>query len=687
MYRFLLKALLVGPFLHLCFNINAFASDLGTTGIIDIPTARMMDDGVLKTTVSKQDSISVYSLNYQATPWFETTFRYAGFEDFFYYDRSYEAKIRLIKETAYLPQVSVGIRDLVGTGVFGSEYIVGSKKFGQFDLTLGLGWGRLAGRGDFKNPLSNISDNFDVRDADAGLGGELSLSNFFSGKEAGVFAGATYDVKDKPIKLLVEYNPDEYEFQQIYGSDGVDSPISFGVEWEVFDNVFLTSSYQHNEEFGIRISAHLNSKSASRKFDVKPFKSSLEIDENEFTEGLESSVWYDRLLFDMEASGLKLFAADYSQESDHVTLEIGNKSFHFWPDAISHALRLADVHLPRRYKSLSLIINEDGYRVHTIETIRPSKIYSRTPEAFKNQIDLVSPRKISDPRNTTGFARLNLPINFSLQNRLQIMDPDKPLRYQIYARLGANILFSKNLSLNYNYALDIDNNFDTIIRESNSVLPRVRSEIKKYLQEGENGIQNLYLSYRNSLNKNVHYRFEAGILEDMFSGIGGEVLYAPSKSRLAAGVSGHQVKKRAYDRHFDHLDYETFTGFVSAYWATPLYNFDAALHAGQYLAKDKGVTLELNRTFDNGWKVGVWASKTNVSAKDFGEGSFDKGLYFKVPLYAIFGRDGRNSYQTHLRSVQRDGGARLEGFSGNLWHNLRDVRYDLLDKNKMRMRP
>ena len=144
MHRLLLRALLVGPFLHL-FNINTFASDLGTTGIIDIPTARMMDDGVLKTTVSKQDSISVYSLNYQATPWFETTFRYAGFEDFFYYDRSYEAKVRLIKETAYLPQVSVGIRDLVGTGVFGSEYIVGSKKIGQFDLTLGVGWGRLAG--------------------------------------------------------------------------------------------------------------------------------------------------------------------------------------------------------------------------------------------------------------------------------------------------------------------------------------------------------------------------------------------------------------------------------------------------------------------------------------------------------------------------------------------------------------
>ena len=41
----------------------------------------------------------------------------------------------------YFPQIAVGIRDVAGTGVFGSEYIVGSKKFGPFDITLGIGWG------------------------------------------------------------------------------------------------------------------------------------------------------------------------------------------------------------------------------------------------------------------------------------------------------------------------------------------------------------------------------------------------------------------------------------------------------------------------------------------------------------------------------------------------------------------
>ena len=135
------------------------------------------------------------------------------------------------------------------------------------------------------------------------------------------------------------------------------------------------------------------------------------------------------------------------------------------------------------------------------------------------------------------------------------------------------------------------------------------------------------------------------------------------------------------------MEYETATAFASAYWASPFYNFDVAVHAGKYLARDVGATLEVRRTFDNGWMVGLWATKTNVSAEDFGEGSFDKGLYFKVPLNALFGRDTRNNYQSRLRTIQRDGGARLEGFSGELWHSLRGARYDALSKNKSRKKP
>ena len=90
--------------------------------------------------------------------------------------------------------MAIGIRDLVGTGLWGAEYIVASKEVGGFDVTLGMGWGRLAGKGDFENPMTWLSNTFSVRDSDTGLGGELSTGDFFSGKEVGLFGGISYDV-------------------------------------------------------------------------------------------------------------------------------------------------------------------------------------------------------------------------------------------------------------------------------------------------------------------------------------------------------------------------------------------------------------------------------------------------------------------------------------------------------------
>ena len=671
----------------LFLSTNVKSGDLGTTGLIDVPSARMMQDGFLRATITKQDTVSVYSLNYQATPWLETTFRYVGFEDFFYYDRSYEAKLRLIEENKYFPQVALGIRDVAGTGVFGSEYIVGSKKLGPLDITLGIGWGRLAGSGEFENPFGNISDNFKLRDAYTDEGGEFSFDNFFSGEKVGIFGGLSYAVPYYPLKIIAEYNPDEYIFQINRGSTPPESPYSFGLEWELLEDLHLAASYKHNNEFGLRIAASLNTKQKTPEYPQRFYKSTLDMKKEEFPEGYNPSSWYDRLLLDMSKAGLILMSADYEIDGESVVLEVSNKDYRSWPDAISVVLRLADLHLPQNFKSIAITINEEGYRLHTLESIRPRNIHNDNEETFVNQLDILLPREIKKPFRRTNFVKFKIPVDISLQNRLQLMDPDEPLRYQLFAQLKSSIPLPANFTIRSSIAIDIENNFDTIIRESDSVLPRVRSEMKKYYQQGETGVESLFIAYQNSIHQKAFIRLEAGIFEEMFSGIGGEILFSKPQSRFATSASLHWAKKRDYDRRFDHLDYDAVTGFLSAYWATPLYNFDAALHVGQYLAKDKGATLELRRTFDNGWKIGVWATQTDVSSEDFGEGSFDKGLYFKVPLNALFGRDTRNNYQSRLRTIQRDGGARLEGFSGELWYSLRGARYDTLTKNKSRMKP
>merc|ERR1712185_897466 len=108
------------------------------------------------------------------------------------------------------------------------------------------------------------------------------------------------------------------------------------------------------------------------------------------------------------------------------------------------------------------------------------------------------------------------------------------------------------------------------------------------------------------------------------------------------------------------------TGHLNLYYAMPIYDIDLALHVGRYLAGDRGYTFEARRTFSNGFSLGGFFTRTNVSAEDFGEGSFDKGLYFRIPFNGLLPGNTRAAYSTILRPLERDGGRRLENFGGNI---------------------
>ncbi|MEW6384703.1 MAG: YjbH domain-containing protein, partial [Pseudomonadota bacterium] len=145
------------------------------------------------------------------------------------------------------------------------------------------------------------------------------------------------------------------------------------------------------------------------------------------------------------------------------------------------------------------------------------------------------------------------------------------------------------------------------------------------------------------------------------------------------------VQQRDYDQHWGLRDYRVTTGHATLYYA-----FDAreriigSLSVGQYLAGDKGATLDLARVFDNGVTMGAYATKTNVSARDFGEGSFDKGIYFSIPLDGFLPRSTRGRAAFNWNPLIRDGGAMLGrkyglyGMTGDrderfFYDNLRNV--------------
>ena len=68
------------------------------------------------------------------------------------------------QETNYLPQLAIGFRDFAGTGLFSSEYLTSSKRFGNLDFTLGIGFGALSSADDnISNPLSFLSTKFKIK--------------------------------------------------------------------------------------------------------------------------------------------------------------------------------------------------------------------------------------------------------------------------------------------------------------------------------------------------------------------------------------------------------------------------------------------------------------------------------------------------------------------------------------------
>ena len=267
------------------------------------------------------------------------------------------------------------------------------------------------------------------------------------------------------------------------------------------------------------------------------------------------------------------------------------------------------------------------------------------------------------------------------------MDPDDPARAQLYVKLTGRMQASDHMNIWMRYEQNLYNEFSDSRGSDSPALPNVRTLINRYLVEGESGLEQFYAEYQTSLSSSLHTRSYIGLLETMYGGVGGEILYAPYQQRWALGINANMVRQRGFKRDFAFRDYETVTAHVSAYYAAPFYDIDLALHVGRYLAKDRGYTFEARRTFDSGFSVGGFFTRTNVSAEDFGEGSFDKGLFFRIPFNGILPGNTRSSFSTILRSLERDGGRRLENFGSTLWFDRRALRYDALDRNLDRMLP
>jgi len=263
-------------------------------------------------------------------------------------------------------------------------------------------------------------------------------------------------------------------------------------------------------------------------------------------------------------------------------------------------------------------------------------------------------------RQSVASPRLTFAVTPYIETAF--FDPNAPFLFDLGLRAGARYEPRPGLVFNASLRQPLYGNRDNTNRESDSVLQFVRSEQDDYNRGGGPKLDRLTVAHYFRPGSDLYGRVTAGYLETAFAGVSAEVLWKPATSRLALGLEVNAVHQREPGDIFGlgegAFDHDVVTGHASAYYAFEN-GFHAQVDLGRYLAEDWGGTFTLAREFRNGWQVGAFFTLTDVSFEDFGEGSFDKGIFLTLPTSWAIGQPSRQERTSIIRPIQRDGGARL----------------------------
>ena len=626
------------------FSFNSF-NNHGSVGLINMPTARFYDESSFGFTIYDGNPDQKITMSSFPFDWLEASFFYTNIQNKPYCnfdfdpvcnqdfkDKGFNFKLRL-KEEGIWPAIAVGINDIAGTGFYSSEYIVASYGINKTDFHFGLGWGELNGsKESFKNPLGKIDDRFYERPNDIeDRGGQFQPSRYFSGQKISPFFGATHALNEKYIIKL------EYDTTVTPGNVGykeAERDFSFGFDFNLSKNFTIGISSERGSSTTIRFTYKNYPKASKPRYEFKE-STHKETDSSyvKFIRNLnENGIGVNKIFEGSEVIGVQM------SQFTHPNLDI-----------IDEIIRRASYNA-----GLSKPIKKD---------LRIADLKARTEydDTFEKNAKLIYQRQVKKKFNT----------NTRLTFRPFLASREEFFKGALMLENISEYIFLDNLTFSSDIKYSLADNFDDLKYPPVDTYPaQVRSDVKDYLKNFDEGIfiGRAQFDYFLSPKENHHIMMTAGILEEMFNGIGFEYLYFDQNKNYAIGFEMFEVKKRDYKMRFGTLDYGNITSHLNFYYRNYRYvPFDAKISYGEYLAGDEGITIDLSRSFPNGTKFGVFASFTDVSTDQFGEGSFDKGIYFNIPVFG-------NLINYSWRPLTKDPGAKL---------NRKNTLHDLL----VRFRP
>ena len=667
-------------------------SDFGGVGLMQMPTGRMAREGQFSFNGTWNNEYHWYSISLQVMPWLEASIRYTLVQDLLYSgdpdfsgdnelaDKGIDFKVRLLKESRYIPEVSLGFRDFGGTGLFDGEFLAATKRFGPLDATVGIGWGYLGQSGNISNPMCSIADRFCTRPQDySGNGGQFDVDRWFTGP-ASIYAGLEYQTPFQPLSIKVEYDTNDYSQDAPVVRGRADMtqhiPVNFGLVYKHQDWAHLRMSYERGDTFtaGLTLTTNFNDLYATWLDEPEP-----ELRPN----GSNKPTDYSRLAQELyDVAGYKVSHIELEQDTLVVVAE--QSKYRDRTKARSRASTVIANHTPESVQSYHIIETKESLALTQAEIDRESYLAYKTQQSLDADFSQGETTYVVSERvgksEYEEFERFD--YAFSPQLVQSFGSAESFYLYSIGVNAEASFWLTRNLQASGSLYLNLIDNYDKfnyIAPPDGTDVPRVRTLFRAYVDESALRMNNLQLTWFEDFGDNWFFQGYGGYLETMFAGAGAEVLYRPVNASWAIGADFNFIAQRdpeswfgvfedsrqfseADQRYYNVVDKGT-TGFLTAYYMPQWSWLDDTLlkvGAGEFLAGDIGARIDFSKQFDSGVIAGVFASITDLTPEEYGEGSFTKGFYISVPFDVMTVKPSGNRASFSWQPITRDGGQMLK---------------------------
>ncbi len=672
--------LIFSPFQYLMAQV----SSTGQTGLINMPDARIAAEGTLRFGASYNDP---YTTLWSSIAFFsrvELSARYTIIDDApafqnnpdadfgSYKDKAFDAKLMLLRESRFFPEVTVGTQDFTGTQVFEADFITLNKKFfNDFDMTLGYG-----------------SDRID-----------------------GLFGGLRYNPAwHRNLGLVLEY--DAYDYQadissRETGADKKDGGMTYGLEYKL--GWFGTQvSYNSGDVGGnLFVSIPLNRKEYIPKLD-EPAPFSRQREQQSLDAWRNDSRYAGVMLRDLEAQGYKNVRVEISHNVIDVSLT--HPRIFLMGRAVGRAARTVLLAGPADMDTINITYTRNDlalltYRFSDLQLLRDYFKGVASDEQLNKSVEIAyaSPgytgRKpgervtVDDDQHQQEVTTLQTAedneghlLGFKWEDRklsslhvvpfnarLFVNDPSGAFHYDIYALAQYRKHFGRGFFLDSGARFTLFEDVSKVKQKSNSELPHVRSDVADYLQGDRLRMDKLLLNKYSLLGERIYSRVSTGYYEEMFGGAGGQLLYLPQTGDWAVDLTVDWLRQRSASDSFAFRDYTVVTALGALHYRLPTLGLTATARAGRFLAKDKGVRFELKRRFRSGVELGAWYTVTDgddsTPPGSPGDPYYDKGIYMLVYLNAMLTKDTQAFASMSISPWTRDVG-QMVASPGDLYNLL-----------------